>query len=240
MPKVVALEDVKSRADRQRGRLRTDFFYTPENPNAPMAYLHQGDPGRVTGVHWHANDQFQIVVEGSGTLGRHKIAPYAAQFVRAHTPYGPIVGNEESGVSYISLLTRHDPNANYLPESRDTLLQVPDRKPWQTIQNLDFAVPTEHMVRGTVEVQAIPEMKDDRGLQAWSWAMGPDARMVTPDPTASEGQYVLVLSGSLRHQERDYKAFTVVFVEPESGPFAVHAGSQGAKAVVVNFPRATD
>jgi hypothetical protein len=236
VPKVIALDDVRYRGHRERGRLRTDFFYKPDQPDGPMAYLHQGDPGRVTGVHWHANDQFQIVVEGEGTLGRHKVSPYTAQFVRAHTPYGPIVGSEESGVSYISLLTRYDPKANFLPESRDTLLQIPDRNPWQRIRQLDLGSQAQQPDHGVVEVQAVAEMQDDQGLAVWSVMMGAGGKMTAPDARASAGQYVLVLDGSLWHREKDHKAFTVVFIEPDSGCFELHAGSQGMKAVIVNFP----
>ena len=71
MPRIVTYEDAKARQNKARGRLRTEFLESSvDTPDLPMAYLHQGDPGRVTGTHWHSADQFQIIVEGSGTLGR--------------------------------------------------------------------------------------------------------------------------------------------------------------------------
>ena len=40
--------------------------------------------------HFHVQDQFQVVAEGGGTLGRHAVAPIHVHYASRHTGYGPL------------------------------------------------------------------------------------------------------------------------------------------------------
>src|SRR5690242_9982264 len=77
MTSVVAFEDAKSAQKTRRGTTRTPFLGSVDTPELPFAFLSQGDPNRVIRPHWHIVDQFQVIVEGSGSLGRHEVAPYS-------------------------------------------------------------------------------------------------------------------------------------------------------------------
>ena len=59
------------------------FFGSRDRPDLPHANLTRLDPGRVSLAHFHNVDQFQLVVAGEGSLGRHKLAPYCVHFSRA-------------------------------------------------------------------------------------------------------------------------------------------------------------
>ena len=126
MANVVAFDDVKAtRIQRvvDGGKLawRTNFMVpTDEEAGQPQAFLAECGPHRVLRTHYHENDQFQIFVSGNGTAGKHPIAPFQVHFARAHTPYGPIVAKED-GVAFLTLRTRKDGGAQYLPEKREKL-----------------------------------------------------------------------------------------------------------------------
>ena len=111
---------------------RTDFIQRPEDKSidTPMAFLAEGTPHRLLRVHFHMVDQFQVMYNGSGTLGKNAVAPGAVHFSRAYTPYGPI-SYSDKGLGFITLRAHRDPGAQYLPENREVLDQVKNRTPWQ-------------------------------------------------------------------------------------------------------------
>src|SRR5262249_50691449 len=109
----VALEDAKAGEYRiegdgtnlKGGSSIVPLFGSPTNRNggdAPQAFLSQGDPSRATRAHFHALDQFQIVMKGKGRLGRHDLIPYGVHFARAYTPYGPLVA-DAVGMTHLTL-----------------------------------------------------------------------------------------------------------------------------------------
>src|SRR5688500_12052925 len=58
------------------GYWRSDLILSSESDSpAPQAFLIQQDPNTVIRPHFHVQDQFQVVAEGSGMLGRHAVAP---------------------------------------------------------------------------------------------------------------------------------------------------------------------
>jgi rubredoxin len=62
---------------------------------------------------------------------------------------------------------------------------------------------------------------------------------MAPDPSDSNGQYLIVVRGSLIYQGKEYKALTVAFVKPEEGRLELTAGAEGLDVLVLNFPRAS-
>lgn len=82
-----------------------------------QAYL-VGQKAEKLRPHYHEVDQFQVVLDGSGRLGRHAIGAGTVHYSDAYTVYGPIFADAPDGLSYFTL--RLDPAAglNYMPESR--------------------------------------------------------------------------------------------------------------------------
>lgn len=209
------------------------FRASPDTPDAPTAFLAQYDPGDRSCTHFHAVDQFQILVKGKGQLGRHAVSPYYVHFARAYTPYGPLHADEETGWTFMTLRTRFDPGAQRLPGALPKLQQVKDRNPWQ------ITTPAAFPARGSgVSLQEISDIKDDRGLFVSSLTMAPGRRTVAPPASNGAGQYVIVVKGSLWHEGIERRALTVVFVKPDEEAFPIHAGPQGLEALILNFPQA--
>lgn len=217
--------------------MQTPFFGGRDKPDMPHASLAQFEPGRVSGAHYHTSDQFSVVVEGKGKIGRHDLTTYGVHFSRAYTPYGPFVSDSSTGLTCFIMRARADKGSNHLPEALDKLKQVPDRRPWQITRPVSF--PTLHADTAAADsvLQAVPGIKDDKGLAAYTLSMKSNAKASAPDPSSGDGQYLVVVKGSLLHDKKEQKAPALVFIRPEEGPYQVHAGSAGLEALVLNFPR---
>jgi rubredoxin len=245
MPLVVAMSEIPPNKVNQPGSttpgspgaLNTTFFRaTRDQPDAPTAALNRypGGGSRYSAAHFHEVDQFQVIMEGSGEFGRHHVEPYYVHFSRAYTPYGPLQSDKDTGWGFIVLRSRFDSGAQRFPQSLDKLKQIPNRQPWQVTTKVDF--PPDD---AAVNVREVPEIKDDRGLFTQSLTMSGNARMTAPDPAQGDGQYIVVVKGSLMHENNERKAPTVVFVRRDEPPFEIQAGREGLQAIVMNFPQHT-
>ncbi len=213
---------------------RSDFIKRPEDKgiDTPMAFLAEGSANRVLRTHFHEVDQFQVMYNGSGAMGRTPVGPGAVHFSRAYTPYGPI-SYSDKGLGFITLRAHRDPGAQYLPENREVLVKVAKRTPWQVTATPDFDLdPGE----GGVAMKALDGVKDDNGLAGFSVKMNPGAKAYTPDPSKGDGQYVLVMKGSVVHEGQRKKELTIIWVGRNEGPFELVAGPEGMEGLILNFP----
>lgn len=239
MPLVKAYEEVENpRLQRNlpNGQFawRTDFIQRPEDKSVdtPMAFLAEGSANRVLRVHFHEVDQFQVIYNGSGAMGKHAVGPGAVHFSRAYTPYGPI-SYSDKGLGFITLRAHRDPGAQYLPESREVLDNVANRTPWQITAFPDFDLATGE--RG-VAMKALDGLKGTDGLAGFSVKMNAGAKAYAPDPSKGDGQYILVMKGGILHEGTIKKDLTVIWVGKNEGPFELIAGPDGLEGIILNFP----
>jgi rubredoxin len=213
-------------------RWNTYFFQPEKGTRLPQAFLVENTPHRVLRTHYHDVDQFQVIVQGGGTLGKHAVRPYTVHFARAHTPYGPIAAGE-SGIAWLTIRARRDAEgAQFLPEKRAQLEQAVGRKPWQISRDALFPDSDEDVC-----LRAVQDMADDRGLAAYSLRMKPNATTQAPDPAGTGGQYLVVLRGSLHDKGREQRALAIGYVAPGEGRFRFTAGGEGLDALILHFPR---
>ena len=213
---------------------RTDFIKRPEDKSVdtPMAFLAEGSAHRVLRAHFHQVDQFQVMYNGSGAMGKHPVGPGAVHFSRAYTPYGPI-SYSEKGLGFITLRAHRDPGAQYMPESREVLDKVSKRTPWQITAFPDFdIVPGEH----GVAMKALEGLKANDGLAGFSVKMNAGAKAYAPDPSKGDGQYIIVMKGGIQHDGQLKKDLTIVWVGKNEGPFELVAGPEGMEGLILNFP----
>ena len=214
---------------------RTDFIQRPEDKSidTPMAFLAEGSPSRVLRAHFHQVDQFQVIYNGSGSMGKHPVGPGAVHFSRAYTPYGPISYSSDKGLGFLTLRAHRDPGAQYLPESREVLDKVANRTPWQITAFPDFdIVPGEH----GVAMKGLEGLKGDDGLAGFSVKMNAGAKADAPDPSKGDGQYILVMKGGILHEGKLKKDLTIIWVGKNDGPFELVAGPEGMEGIILNFP----
>jgi hypothetical protein len=234
MPQVVALGDIPSDRIRNRtpkgdgsdaGGTHSYFFRSPDD-NIPDAFLVQYTPGGTSKAHYHPVDQFQLLVGGEGTFGRHPISTYSLHYSRAYTAYGPLAS--PGGWGFLTLRPRGNARSQ---RDFEKLKGIPNRRPWQI--NTEVAFPAQ----GAQPVlQAMPEIRDDQGLFAGALSVPANGSMMAPAPAGSV-QYVVATRGSLIHDGREHKALAVVRVLPDDPAFHIQAGAQGLEGLVLNFSR---
>src|SRR5690348_5533376 len=136
MPTIVSHDEVKGNRKQRdlaggHAQWRTDFIKPKGDDESPQALLSESTPHRSLRTHFHEVDQFQIIVKGNGFIGKHPLAVHGVHFTRAYTPYGPIVNGDE-GIGFLTLRVRRDWGlAQFMPESREKLVRVTNRNPWQ-------------------------------------------------------------------------------------------------------------
>ena len=62
------------------GRLDKLTLFESRDRPAPNAFLVRQHPGVTLPTHYHHTAQFQVVAEGSGTLGRHDLMPFTVHY----------------------------------------------------------------------------------------------------------------------------------------------------------------
>jgi len=185
--------------------------------------------------HFHAVDQFQIFVAGSGSLGRHAAQPYTLQYVDHHTGYGPIIAGPQ-GLSYFVLRAKTDSGTVYLdrPGYREKL--QPSKKRNRLSKPMGLSTDPVLLSSGAAVLEPLLEEKDCQdGMGAWMVRMGPDQDLTGPDPAASSGQYYLVLNGSLEWNGQLLPEWSTIFIEPAEAPLKLKSGAAGAEAMIMNF-----
>jgi len=198
---------------------RSDYLAAPAGAVDPQAFLvEMREPGAVIPPHFHVEDEFQVVVAGRGSLGKHALDGVAVHFAEAYTPYGPIrVG--PAGLTFFTLRAKADPGAEYMPESRARMVRKARR-------NVAADVPP----RG--ETGALWPVHDD-GLGAWIVR----ARPGEVSPAGDGARYYLILGGSAEHGGMALPRWSCVWKARDAAHPALTAGADGADIVVVQFPR---
>ena len=200
---------------------RSDYLASRPGAGDPQAFLvEMPDPGAVIPPHFHVEDEFQVVVAGSGSLGKHALDGVAVHFAEAYTPYGPIrVG--PAGLTFFTLRAKADPGAEYMPESRARLARKARR-------NVAADVPAHG------ESKALWPMHDD-GLGGWIIRARP--REAVASPPGDGPRYYLLVAGSATHGPTTLPLWSCVWKADNAAHPALTAGPDGADVVVVQFPR---
>ncbi len=68
---------------------RTDYLgHDKSGRDTPQALLVEQMPDSLIPPHFHGIDQYQVVVKGHGTLGKHELSPVCVHFTKGYTGYG--------------------------------------------------------------------------------------------------------------------------------------------------------
>jgi hypothetical protein len=203
-----------------------------DNDNGlPQGFLVSQPPASTTHPHFHETDQFQVFVGGHGRFGKKPIEPLTVQYASGHTPYGPIVAGED-GLRYFTLRKRWDPGAKYMPRMRERLVRGRQRQ--RLVPHVPLGPAAQLAVRERPLTESLFGPEPD-GLLAAILRLGPGQRASTPDPGEGEGQFHVVVSGSLVHEGRFLGPLSCQFADREEGPVGIEAGPEGLEMLVLRF-----
>ena len=198
----------------------------------PQGFLVEQPAGAVTAPHFHETNQFQVFVGGSGSFGKHALAPLTVQYANGHSPYGPVAAGPD-GLDYFTLRARWDPGAKYMPRSRGKLIKGNQR------QRLVAGIPTDStddLKRRSGADFEMFLMAEDDGLAGFLGRLGPGASACVPSVPKSGGQYWVVVGGSMMLEGRSYPRLSCLFATADQPPTIVAAGDGGLELLVLQFP----
>jgi hypothetical protein len=219
--------------DNGTGYWRSDLILSAESDSpAPQAFLIQQDPNTVIRPHFHVQDQFQVVAEGSGTLGRHAVAPIHVHYASRHTGYGPITAGSQ-GLSYFTFRAVTTPYAYFLPESRDQMQSLPKRN----LLGHPVALSDAAALRGRtkVAIETVIEPQPD-SVAAWLLRLPPNATFVPPEHAKGADRFYLVGEGVMVARSGRLPRFATAFVSAGERGFELVAGAEGLEALALQFP----
>ena len=240
----------------------TDIIAThQERRSGEQAFLVEQDPHWVTPTHYHLEQQFQVIMAGHGTIGRHDVTPLCVHYAAPETAYGPIVAGPD-GVSYLTLRMSGDTSAWYLhkPGSRERM--QPGLKREQQHGAPEGRVSADalaSLARASVEVLIAPRPD---GLAAHLLRIAPGqvypgsnesgdpleplepaepfeplepAEPADTSKPAHAGRYYVITQGSVSLGGQRAEARSVAFASADEN-VTLQAGPQGAEVVVLQFP----
>jgi len=250
---IIPLPSLLPRADRTRQSqpelfgndpqsFRSDF--TERRPGVPQILLvEQPVEGSTVLTHYHSQDQFQVFIEGAGTLGRHAVNPVTVHYTNRYTGYGPIVDGPR-GVSYYVLRPSFDTLVTgqyvHVPELRDKLKRHPGPKRSIVVNAISTLGDTEMRALQEVRVQRVIEVRPqdvEAGLFADVIILGPGMRYRCPDPAGGGGQVALVLAGEILHEGARFGCPSGVALTRDAAAVELVAMEGGAQVLLMQYPR---
>jgi len=199
--------------------------------SGPQAFLVEQGPDSLTGVHFHTEHQFQVIVAGSGTLGRQEVAPYIVHYAAGHTGYGPIKAGAE-GLSYLTVRAVPDfAPPYYLPDMRAEM------KPLRKVNRHSEQAPAQdeaaRQARTAVTCDVLLPPSD-----AAAWLLRVPPGQVAPVPVHADcgGQFRVVVGGSMVIESKELGHLGCAWVDAAECGLPVVAGAGGLDVLVLQFP----
>lgn len=191
---------------------------------SPTVFLVEQFPGARLATHFHGQNQFQVFVAGSGTIGPHALGPVTVHYAGAYTGYGPIVAGAQ-GLSYFTIRSVFEQGAMVLPEKRAMMRRGPKRQfhtaPIAPASGAELAGLRSALIDDVVSGQ--PDAVAVRRIR-----VPPGGQSVGLDPSLGWGQFSMVLAGSLVHAGARLARWESLFASPDETAPLLLAGPEGA------------
>ncbi len=177
--------------------------------------------------HFHDVDQFQVVVDGDGKIGKKAVRPITFQYADAFTPYGPIVAADR-GLSFFTFRNISSGGFWAMPGNKQSM-------PGRAGRNIEGGFELERGVPAageTVRDVLMPEQAD--GVAAIGLRLGANAHSQGLGANG-KGQFYLVCAGSIVADGRDLPERSLIRIEPDEPAITLHAGPDGAQVLALQF-----
>jgi len=165
-------------------------------PEMPMASLVEQLAHTVIPTHFHAVNQFQVLVEGQGTLGKRAVHPWTVHYTNGFTGYGPLCA-AAAGMAFFHVTESLGcGGARYFPAGQSFMQPAPKRHRLVGPLVLSSAAALRSRQHATCDLVLAQE---DDGLAAWCLRLGPNMRTHAPDPAHGGGQCIVsIIWGTVR------------------------------------------
>jgi hypothetical protein len=195
----------------------------------PQGFFVHFGPNFHISPHFHRVDQYQIVVRGSGRIGKHELSPVSVHYADGFTPYGPIECGPE-GMAFFNLRSHSDTGAYPMPASREALERRAGRA---RTEHTAFRLTDEVH---SLQMRALIELQPD-GLATYEVLAGPGVELVS-EVAGGACRYQLVLDGSLEVGSKLLPKDSCVFASAGEVLSGHRAGPAGVHVLEVQLPYA--
>jgi hypothetical protein len=203
---------------------------------SPTVFLIEQPPNATLVPHFHRQNQFQLFVGGGGTLGKHAVETVTVHYAGAYTGYGPLISGSE-GIKYFTIRPVCEAGMMSLDEARDKMIRGPKRHesvgPVRVLDEAGRRAATRDLDKqGEHFLLAI----SDEGLGVGEVCLDRGQSMNVQRHAASQGEFIVVLSGRLQFGERELTEWESIFVSADE-PFPDLLGAEGgAQCVILHCP----
>ncbi len=224
------LHDIGTRPNSRGQGSHTDIIELPPGAlRGPQAFVVEQSEDSLIGTHFHSVSQFQIIIKGTGSVGRHEVGPLSIHYAQAYTGYGPVHGGPE-GLAYVVLRANGDPNhAFFLPDKLSEMKDAPRL-------NL-YGHPGPARVAADGSSTSVVIEQTDGGAGAWLVRVPANGRTRITQRGHGAGQFRVVLEGQMHIGETTLERLGCVFLNGAERDTEVVAGPQGLQLVVVEFAK---
>lgn len=191
---------------------------------------------QVLDAHFHIVDQFQVFIEGTGTIGRDTANPIVVHYADHHTGYGPLAASEQ-GMTYLTLRSKTDAGLVFLREPKVREKLQPTKRRHR--MSKPVVLSTEPVLKNRTEVtveDALEPREDDEGIAVKLMRMAPGLSAQAPSVENSGGEYLIVLNGSIEFDGATLGKLSLIFVRANEQPPTLTAGPDGAEVMATRFP----
>lgn len=210
-----------------------EWLESGEDPAlSPTVFLIEQEANSTLPTHFHRQNEFQLVVGGSGAIGRHAMRPFALHYAGAYTGYGPVVAGPE-GLDYFTIRPVFDTGALMASEARDKMIRGPKRQ----VHAAPFSLSDPERLRqlGAVErVDVIPTQDD--AMFAEVLRIPPGMTVTAKHVAGGGGVFHFVLAGTLHYGDAALTPLEHVFASAGEAPLAFTAGPGGAEMLSMQTP----
>ena len=197
---------------------------------SPTVFLAEQPPHYTLETHFHRQNQFQLAVEGSATLGRAELSPVTVHYAGAYTGYGPLVSGAQ-GIKYFTIRPVFDTGLTLASQAREKMIRGPKRHaevvlgaPWN-----------EEALAALREPEDRFAIAPDRGLAVRHVRLPPGARCELQHIEISSSLFAFVLAGTCSLDTQLLNRWESVFATRDEH-LTLQAQANGAEIVVLHVP----
>ena len=159
--------------------------------HSPTVFLAEQPPNCELTPHFHRQNQFQLFVEGEGSIGQERIGPVTVHYAGAYTGYGPILSGD-AWLKYFTIRSIFDTGLTPTAEWREKMIRGPKRHA-KASAGQPLTVEQLRALEGVVRETLIAA---DAGLGAERFRLPPRTVQRLRPIAGSDGQFIFVLAGT--------------------------------------------
>ena len=213
--------------------IKSEWMISGEDPSlSPTIFLVEQPAGMVVPAHFHRNNQFQLVVAGSGKIGPTKLEPVTIHYAGAYTAYGPLAAGPE-GLKYFTIRPVHETGLQLVSETRQTAWP---KGPRSHATSKQVAVLSDDELARVTHLQIANAIAGDGGMRADICVLPPACELDLSCFDQTEGLFIFVLAGSAEFQTATLSLWESVFLSTNELQASIKAGADGAQLAILATP----